>query len=66
MGNKKPAEDHSGFIWWIWYKIQNWWYERQEQKKFEALYQRLDRNADGKFDYKANVKMMNQMRKAKK
>ena len=66
MGNKKPSTDHTGFIWWIWYWIQNWWYDRQEQKKLDALYQRLDRNADAKYDHKAHVKMIVQMRKAKK
>ena len=66
MGNKKPVPERHGFIWGIWGWIQDKLYERQKQKELDALYYRLDKNKDGKYDHKGYIEMINRARKAKK
>lgn len=42
----------------------SWYHEYKEQQKRNALYDRLDRNAAGKFSKKDYLKSLNQQKKA--
>jgi len=46
------------FIW-----IKEWWKNYQHQKKMDALYARLDRNAAGKFSQKDYLKQVAEQKK---
>jgi hypothetical protein len=45
-------------------KIKKWWADRQEQKKFDELYARLDRNKAGKFNQKEYLKKLDAQKHA--
>jgi len=66
MGNKKPAGEPQGALQRLNAKIQDWREQRRKQKELDDLYARLDRNAAGKFDYTAHIRMLAQMKKRRK
>jgi Sec-independent protein translocase protein TatA len=53
-----------GFRERIWSFISEWNDKRKASKKLDEMYQRLDRNAEGRYDHKAYLKKVDAQKKA--